>query len=72
MVLKKDVIYPIYLSQNDSEEVFKISVGIREKLDFLLRGTTDAPAVGNFAKNIALPKRSPGEYTSVDEDENVD
>ena len=66
MALKKDVTYPIYLTEVDSEEVFKISVGIKERLDFLFRGTTEASAIGNFANNIALPKRQPDEYTSID------
>ena len=46
-----------------------MSVGIKERLDFLFRGTSEAAAVGNFADNLSLPPRNPGDYTSIDEDE---
>ena len=46
-----------------------MSVGIKERLDFLFRGTSEAAAVGNFADNISLPPRNPDDYTSIDEDE---
>ena len=67
--VEKEVNYPIYFSEEDSEEVFKLSVGIKERLDFLFRGTSEASAIGNFAEQLSLPPRNPGDYTSIDEDE---
>ena len=68
-VVEKEVEYPIYFTQEDSEEIFKLSVDIKERLDFLFRGTSEAPAVGSLADNLTLPPRDPDEYTSIDEDE---
>ena len=46
-----------------------MSVGIKERLDFLFRGTSESAAVGNFADHTSLPPRNPDDYTSIDEDE---
>jgi hypothetical protein len=47
--------FPVYFSAKESEPINKLTKEIMQKVEYLLKGTIDAPAVGNLADNVRLP-----------------
>ena len=47
--------FPIFFTEAESESINEVTAEITNKLEFLFRGTAEAPAVGNLAENISLP-----------------
>lgn len=41
--------YPVWFSESESEPILEMTLAIKAKLEFLVRGTTEGPAVGNLA-----------------------
>ena len=57
---------------DDSEQIAELTKEISEKLEFLLRGTTEQAVVGNLtAENISFPKIKIGDDLSSGEENSL-
>ena len=62
--VKKEASFPLYFSQSESESILQITSEIKNKLEFLLRGTSESQAVGVLADNLELTRTGNNQSSS--------